>query len=213
MIKIPLPPFESALDPKTHIVCGLDEAGRGPLVGDVTAGCVILNPNDPIEGLADSKKLSEKKRFALEIEIKNRALAYGIGVCSAKEIDELNILEASMEAMRRAFRQAREMLQHDIELALVDGNRVPSGLGCEASAVVKGDARVSEISAASILAKTERDRRMIELDKIYPAYGFAKHKGYPTAAHLKALAELPVLDCYRRSYAPVRAVLAQRGLM
>ena len=118
-----------------------------------------------------------------------------------------------MEAMRRAFRQAREMLQHDIELALVDGNRVPSGLGCEASAVVKGDARVSEISAASILAKTERDRRMIELDKIYPAYGFAKHKGYPTAAHLKALAELPVLDCYRRSYAPVRAVLAQRGLM
>lgn len=210
-MKNPLPPFIYPLDPAHHIVCGTDEAGRGPLVGDVTAACVILNPQDPITGLNDSKKLSEKKRFALEIEIKERALAFGIGVCSAKEIDEMNILQASMEAMRRAYNAAKKMLGKNIELMLVDGNRVPSNLDCEALAVVKGDARVKEISAASILAKTERDRRMIELDKIYPEYGFAKHKGYPTAAHLLALKKLPILDCYRRSYGPIKTLLAERG--
>ena len=210
-MKTLLPPFVYPLDPTSHIVCGTDEAGRGPLVGDVTAACVILNPQDPIAGLNDSKKLSEKKRFALEIEIKAHALAYGLGVCSAQEIDEMNILQASMEAMRRAYAQAKQMLGTKIELMLVDGNRVPANLDCEALAVVKGDARVKEISAASILAKTERDRRMIELDKLYPEYGFAKHKGYPTVAHLSALKNLPILDCYRRSYGPIKALLLERG--
>ena len=210
-MKTVLAPFEYPLDPKTHIVCGVDEAGRGPLVGDVTAGCVILDPAYPIAGLNDSKKLSEKKRFLLEAEIKAHALAYGVGVCTSQEIDTLNILQASMEAMKRAYTIACKMLNKRCELMLVDGNRVPKELDCEALAVVKGDARVAEISAASILAKTERDRRMVELDKLYPEYGFAKHKGYPTAAHLQALENLPVLDCYRRSYAPVRRLLLDRG--
>lgn len=211
--KIVFPPFEYPLDPALYQVCGVDEAGRGPLMGDVVAGCVILDPSREIEGLNDSKKLSEKKRNLLEIEIKSKALAWGIGSCSSEEIDRLNILEASMEAMRRAYAQACKMLGHECKFMLVDGNRVPKGLSVEAAAVVKGDSRVKEISAASILAKVERDRRMYALDALYPEYGFKKHKGYPTAAHLEALRTLPVLDCYRRSYAPVRRILQQRGEM
>lgn len=207
MARIELEPFVYPLDPALHLVCGTDEAGRGPLMGNVVAACVVLDPKRPIEGLNDSKKLSAKKREALEGVIKERALAYGIGQCSPREIDRLNILEASMEAMRRAYRA----MALECELMLIDGNRVPKGLTLKGQAVVKGDARVAEISAASILAKVERDRQMIELDRMHPEYGFAGHKGYPTADHLQRLQELPILDCYRRSYAPVRRVLEARG--
>lgn len=174
-------------------------------MGNVVAACVILDPSRPIEGLNDSKQLSEKKRDALEPLIKERALSYGIGQCTPAEIDHMNILHASMEAMRRAY----FAMGRACELMLVDGNRVPPDLPLKLEAVVKGDARVAEISAASILAKVERDRQMYELDKAYPEYGFAKHKGYPTKAHLEILKRLPLLDCYRKSYGPIKRLLAQ----
>ncbi|MGN0908957.1 MAG: ribonuclease HII [Succinivibrio sp.] len=201
--------FEYPVDPKAHLVCGADEAGRGPLMGNVVAGCVILRPDDRIEGLDDSKRLSAKKREALELEIKSRALAWGVGQCTPEEIDSINILNASMLAMKRAY----EAMGRACELMLVDGNKVPAGLEVSAMAVVGGDALVPEISAASILAKVERDRQMMELDRLHPEYGFARHKGYPTAAHLEALSRLPVLPCYRRSYAPVQRILKARGLL
>ncbi len=206
-MKKELEPWIYPIDPKTHLVCGTDEAGRGPLMGNVVAACVILDPNKPIEGLNDSKKLSEKKRAALEIVIKERALAYGIGQCTPEEIDSLNILHASLEAMRRAYLN----MHKDCELMLVDGNKTPSDLPLAMQAVVKGDARVPEIAAASILAKVERDRQMMELDKLYPEYQFAKHKGYPTALHLELLQSLPVLSCYRRSFGPVKRHLQSLG--
>ncbi len=206
-MKKELEPWIYPIDPKTHLVCGTDEAGRGPLMGNVVAACVILDPNKPIEGLNDSKKLSEKKRAALEIVIKERALAYGIGQCTPEEIDSLNILHASLEAMRRAYLNMHKAC----ELMLVDGNKTPSDLPLAMQAVVKGDARVPEIAAASILAKVERDRQMMELDKLYPEYQFAKHKGYPTALHLELLQSLPVLSCYRRSFGPVKRHLQSLG--
>lgn len=206
-MKKELEPWIYPIDPKTHLVCGTDEAGRGPLMGNVVAACVILDPNKPIEGLNDSKKLSEKKRVALEIVIKERALAYGIGQCTPEEIDSLNILHASLEAMRRAYLNMHKAC----ELMLVDGNKTPSDLPLAMQAVVKGDARVPEIAAASILAKVERDRQMMELDKLYPEYQFAKHKGYPTALHLELLQSLPVLSCYRRSFGPVKRHLQSLG--
>lgn len=206
-MKKELEPWIYPIDPKTHLVCGTDEAGRGPLMGNVVAACVILDPNKPIEGLNDSKKLSEKKRAALEIVIKERALAYGIGQCTPEEIDSLNILHASLEAMRRAYLNMHKAC----ELMLVDGNKTPSDLPLAMQAVVKGDARVPEIAAASILAKVERDRQMMELDKLYPGYQFAKHKGYPTALHLELLQSLPVLSCYRRSFGPVKRHLQSLG--
>lgn len=206
-MKKELEPWIYPIDPKTHLVCGTDEAGRGPLMGNVVAACVILDPNKPIEGLNDSKKLSEKKRAALEIVIKEHALAYGIGQCTPEEIDSLNILHASLEAMRRAYLNMHKAC----ELMLVDGNKTPSDLPLAMQAVVKGDARVPEIAAASILAKVERDRQMMELDKLYPEYQFAKHKGYPTALHLELLQSLPVLSCYRRSFGPVKRHLQSLG--
>ena len=206
-MKKELEPWIYPINPKTHLVCGTDEAGRGPLMGNVVAACVILDPNKPIEGLNDSKKLSEKKRAALEIVIKERALAYGIGQCTPEEIDSLNILHASLEAMRRAYLNMHKAC----ELMLVDGNKTPSDLPLAMQAVVKGDARVPEIAAASILAKVERDRQMMELDKLYPEYQFAKHKGYPTALHLELLQSLPVLSCYRRSFGPVKRHLQSLG--
>lgn len=206
-MKKELEPWIYPIDPKTHLVCGTDEAGRGPLMGNVVAACVILDPNKPIEGLNDSKKLSEKKRAALEIVIKERALAYGIGQCTPEEIDSLNILHASLEAMRRAYLNMHKAC----ELMLVDGNKTPSDLPLAMQAVVNGDARVPEIAAASILAKVERDRQMMELDKLYPEYQFAKHKGYPTALHLELLQSLPVLSCYRRSFGPVKRHLQSLG--
>ncbi len=185
-------------------IAGVDEAGRGPLVGSVIAAAVILDPNNPIEGLNDSKKLSEKKREKLFIEIQEKALAWAIAEASAAEIDEHNILQASLLAMRRAV----EALSIQPEHVLVDGNKIPQGLAMSCDAVVGGDALHPEISAASILAKVTRDRQMVEMDQKYPQFGFAKHKGYPTKAHFEAIALHGVIDEHRRSFGPVKKVLA-----
>lgn len=185
--------------PKVDLIAGVDEVGRGPLVGAVVTAAVILDPNNPIEGLADSKKLSEKKRLLLAEEIKQKALAWALGRAEPEEIDELNILHATMLAMQRAV----ENLKIQPHFVLVDGNRIPQ-LPMPAQAVVKGDSLVAEISAASILAKVARDQEMMELDKLYPQYAFAQHKGYPTKLHLEKLAEFGVLPQHRRSFAPVR---------
>ena len=185
--------------PNVDLIAGVDEVGRGPLVGAVVTAAVILDPNNPIEGLADSKKLSEKKRLLLAEEIKQKALAWALGRAEPEEIDELNILHATMLAMQRAV----ENLKIQPHFVLVDGNRIPQ-LPMPAQAVVKGDSLVAEISAASILAKVARDQEMAELDKLYPQYAFAQHKGYPTKLHLEKLAEFGVLPQHRRSFAPVR---------
>lgn len=188
--------------PPYSCIAGVDEVGRGPLVGDVVTAAVILDPARPIAGLNDSKKLSEKKRDALFDIILEQALAVAIGRCSPQEIDELNILQATMVAMQRAV----AALPIEPNYVLVDGNRIPD-LRIPAQAIIKGDALVAEISAASIIAKVTRDREMCELDARYPQYGFAQHKGYPTAAHLAALQQYGVLPEYRRSFRPVRQLL------
>ncbi len=188
-------------------LCGVDEAGRGPLCGPVVAAAVILDPARPIVGLADSKKLSEKHRDRLAIEIREKALAWCIAEASVEEIDCLNILHATMLAMQRAVAGLAVLPDR----VLVDGNRCPRvDLPCEA--VVKGDSLVAEISAASILAKTARDAQLRELDKLYPQYGLAGHKGYPTAAHLAALRAHGACDIYRKSFGPVRDVIANPPL-
>ncbi|WP_415888110.1 ribonuclease HII [Neptuniibacter sp. QD37_6] len=183
-------------------VAGVDEVGRGPLVGNVVAAAVILDPENPIQGLADSKKLSAKKREQLYIEIKEKALAWCVASASPAEIDEINILHASMLAMKRAV----EGLDIPAEFVYVDGNRSPD-LNCPSEPVVKGDSKIPEISAASILAKVDRDREMELLDQQYPEYGFAKHKGYPTALHFEKLAEHGPLPEHRRSFKPIRDLL------
>ena len=193
--------------PNVNYIAGVDEVGRGPLVGDVVTAAVILDPNKPIAGLADSKKLSDKKRQLLAAEIKEKALCYAIGRCSPSEIDELNILHAPMLAMSRAV----EGLSVKPEFVFIDGNRVPSQLTVPAQAVVKGDSLVEEISAASILAKVARDDEMIELDKRYPDYGFAGHKGYPTKAHFAALEQYGAIAEHRKSFKPVQRILALKG--
>lgn len=190
--------------PNVTLIAGVDEVGRGPLVGDVVTAAVILDPANPIAGLADSKKLTDKKRQALAIEIKQKALCYAIGRCSPTEIDELNILHATMLAMTRAV----EGLSTQPEFVFVDGNRLPK-LAMPAQAVVKGDSLVSEISAASILAKVARDDEMLELDTRYPQYGFAGHKGYPTKAHFAALEHYGAIEEHRKSFKPVQRVLMQ----
>jgi len=191
------------------MICGVDEAGRGPLAGAVYAAAVVLNPEKPIIGLTDSKKISEKKRDALAIEIKEKALAWAIASSSVEEIDQINILQASLLAMQRAIISVQEKLQLTVDnnvLVQVDGNKCPSiDLPCEA--VVKGDSKVAAISAASILAKTTRDDELYQLDKQYPEYGFAKHKGYPTKAHMALLEAHGVSPVHRKSYAPVKALL------
>ena len=184
----------------TGLIAGVDEVGRGPLVGDVVTAAVILDPNKPISGLNDSKKLSEKRREALFDEICDKALCYQVGRASPAEIDELNILHATMLAMQRAVAG----LHIQAEWVLVDGNRVPDGLKHCGSAVVKGDSLVPEISAASIIAKVARDAEMTALHQQYPEYNFAGHKGYPTAEHLAAIAKHGILAEHRRSYKPVR---------
>lgn len=204
MKKTPLEPLTANEIPyKGSLLAGVDEAGRGPLIGSVVAAAVILDPNQPILGLDDSKKLTEKKRQALAIEIKQKSLAWAVAEASAAEIDQLNILQASLLAMQRAV----DALPTAAEFVLVDGNRLPKSLQLPALAVVKGDARHPAIAAASILAKVSRDAQLIELDKEYPAYGFAKHKGYPTAVHLAALVEHGLLDEHRRSFSPVKKLL------
>ena len=193
--------------PSYQLIAGVDEVGRGPLVGAVVTAAVILDPNNPIVGLNDSKKLSEKKRLLLADEIRDKALSYSLGRAEVHEIDSLNILHATMLAMERAVAG----LHIKPEWVLIDGNRVPSGLKHFGSAVVKGDSLVPEISAASILAKVARDAEMAALHAQYPQYNFAGHKGYPTAAHLAALAQHGVLSEHRRSFRPVREWLEQQG--
>ena len=185
-------------------VCGVDEAGRGPLAGSVIAAAVILDPARPIAGLADSKKLSAAARERLAPLIRENALAWAIGEATAAEIDEINILQATFLAMRRAVAALGVVPTH----ALIDGNRVPAGLPCPANAIVKGDAKEPAISAASILAKTYRDAQLVELDERYPQYGFARHMGYPTAAHLEALRLHGPSPVHRRSFAPVAQCLS-----
>lgn len=185
------------------MICGTDEAGRGPIAGPVVAAAVILDPKRPIEGINDSKKLSEKKRLALSEAIKEKALYWAIAQCDAEEIDRLNILRASLTAMTRAV----EALGVKPELVLVDGNHLPQ-LNVPAEAVIGGDALHACIGAASILAKVERDRQMLAWHEIYPVYDFAKHKAYPTPAHLAALRAHGACPIHRKSFNPVKRVLA-----
>ncbi|MFT5887706.1 MAG: ribonuclease HII [Zhongshania sp.] len=185
-----------------ELTAGVDEVGRGPLCGDVVTAAVILDPRRPISGLNDSKKLSEKRREALFVEIQEKALSFCIARASVDEIDDINILQASLLAMHRAVAG----LAVQPEFVLVDGNKVPKW-PYRAEAVVKGDSRVPAIAAASILAKVTRDREMVVFDKMYPGYGMAGHKGYPTKVHMEALQRLGVTPIHRRSYAPVRAAL------
>jgi len=185
-------------------IAGVDEAGRGPLAGPVVVAAVILDPLRPIAGLADSKVLGAARREQLALEIRSRVLAFSICVVEAEEIDRLNILGATLAGMSRAV----AALAIRPALALIDGNRVPRDLPCRGQAIVRGDASEAAISAASILAKTERDRIMCALDLIHPGYGFHKHKGYPTAEHFESLRRLGPCPQHRRSFAPVRACLA-----
>ncbi|MES9833788.1 MAG: ribonuclease HII [Candidatus Thiodiazotropha sp. DIVDIV] len=185
-----------------QLVAGVDEVGRGPLAGPVVAAAVILHPDRPIQGLADSKKLSEKKREALDIVIREQAHCWSLGRAEVEEIDEINILQASLLAMKRAV----EGLSVVPDQALVDGKHLPN-LACSAEAVIGGDSTVAEISAASIIAKVARDREMVELDVQYPGYGLAQHKGYPTKFHISGLESLGVTPIHRRSFGPVKRLL------
>jgi len=184
------------------LIAGVDEVGRGPLAGAVVAAAVILDPNHPIEGLADSKKLTEKRRERLFDEIKEHALAWALGRAEAEEIDDINILQASLLAMKRAVEALPVAAKH----ALVDGNRCPD-LSCTSQAIVKGDLTEPCISAASIIAKVTRDREMVMLDAQYPGYGLAKHKGYPTKVHMEALKQLGPTEIHRKSFGPVKKLL------
>ena len=189
-----------------ELICGVDEAGRGPLAGPVFAAAVILDPARPIIGLRDSKKLTEARRDALAIQIKANALSWSISQASEQEIDALNILQASLLAMRRAV----ESLHIQPSLALIDGNRCPV-MSVRSEAIVGGDDKVDAISAASILAKTARDAALMVLHAQYPHYAFDQHKGYPTALHMERLRLHGVCEVHRKSYAPVRALLDSQG--
>jgi len=184
------------------LIAGVDEVGRGPLAGPVIAAAVILDETKPIEGLADSKTLSAKRREELSVLIKERALCWALGRAEVEEIDRINILQASLLAMQRAV----ATLSLPPALVLVDGNQAPE-LGCPVQTVVRGDISIPAISAASILAKVTRDAEMCELDSRFPGYGFSKHKGYPTAAHLRALEKQGVSSIHRRTFGPVRELL------
>jgi ribonuclease HII len=187
-----------------NLICGVDEAGRGPLAGPVYAAAVILGPEFNAEGLRDSKKLSESKRYFLAEQIKKNALAWTIGICSADEIDELNIHQATLLAMQRAI---KALNIHTSIKIMVDGLFCPQvDFSCEA--IVKGDDKVAEISAASIIAKTERDLKMIEIDKAYPAYQFKKHKGYPTKLHIEMIKSHGLCEHHRKSFSPIKEMLA-----
>jgi ribonuclease HII len=186
-----------------EFVAGVDEVGRGPLAGPVVAAAVILDPARPIEGLADSKKLTEKRREAIDPIIREQALCWALGRAEPEEIDRINILQASLLAMQRAV----AALSTQPGLALVDGNKAPR-LPCQVRTIVGGDASEPAISAASIIAKVARDREMVELDARYPGYGLAKHKGYPTRQHMEALQQLGVTEIHRRSFGPVRRLIS-----
>jgi ribonuclease HII len=189
-----------------QLVCGVDEVGRGPLAGPVVTAAVILDPEVEIIGLDDSKKLTAKRRDYLADEIREKSLCWSLARAEVAEIDELNILHATMLAMRRAI----EALPLTPAFALIDGNRIPPGLNCRAEAIVKGDSLHAEIAAASILAKVTRDAEMVEMEVCYPGYGFASHKGYPTKTHVEALLSLGVTPIHRRSFSPVQKALHQR---
>ena len=183
-------------------IAGVDEVGRGPLAGAVVAAAVILDPNNPIKGLTDSKKLTEKKREALSKEIKDKALSWSLGRAEQEEIDDINILQASLLAMKRAV----EGLNIQPDHVQIDGNRCPD-MNYSMEAIIKGDTLIPEIGAASIIAKVARDHEMVELDKLYPEYGFAGHKGYPTKKHREALEKYGVTPIHRKSFAPVRKLI------
>lgn len=184
------------------MMAGVDEVGRGPLAGPVIAAAVILDPENPIQGLMDSKKISEKKRILLAKEIREKALSWAIGRADNDEIDSINILQASLLAMKRAI----ESLSIMPELVLVDGIYRPV-VDCKVEPIVKGDSKVAAISAASIIAKVARDNEMVALDDQYPGYGFSQHKGYPTKMHINALKELGVSSIHRKSFSPVKRLL------
>ncbi|WP_119344857.1 ribonuclease HII [Facilibium subflavum] len=186
------------------MILGIDEAGRGPLAGSVIAAGVILDPKNPIDGLMDSKKLTAKKRESLYEVIQQKALAFAIAQSTPKEIDEINILQATLLAMRRVA----DKIMLPFTEVLVDGNQLPNW-NYNATAIIKGDSQIAEISAASILAKVYRDRQMVQYDKQYPHYQFARHKGYPTKLHLQLLQEYGALDIHRKSFAPVAKVLSK----
>ncbi|MGB3917165.1 ribonuclease HII [Thiothrix litoralis] len=185
------------------LIAGVDEVGRGPLAGAVVAAAVILDPARPIAGLNDSKKLTEKRREKLAVEIREKALAWSLGRAEVEEIDSINILQATFLAMQRAL----EGLHIQPDLVKIDGNHCPK-LAYNMEAIIGGDATVAEISAASIIAKVARDAELVALDAVYPEYGFAKHKGYGTAVHLAALRAFGATPIHRRSFAPVRKALA-----
>lgn len=205
MPKIPLPPFECRYT--GSLLAGVDEVGRGPLIGAVVTAAVILDPERPIAGLADSKKLTEKRRNALYDQIVEHALAWSVGRCEACEIDRLNIYQATMLAMERAVSGLAVLPEY----VLVDGNRCPRW-HWPSEAVIKGDSRVEAISAASIIAKVTRDREMEELEARFPGFGLAQHKGYPTPVHLEALRRLGATPEHRRSFRPVQEVIDDVGL-
>jgi len=186
-----------------ELLAGVDEVGRGPLAGPVVAAAVILNPEKLIEGLNDSKKINQKKREQLSIEIKANALAWSLGRAEVEEIDELNILKASLLAMKRAV----ELLKIDPKMVVVDGQYTPD-IDYEKIAIIKGDNLVPAISAASIIAKVARDDEMIRFDEVYPGYGFSSHKGYPTKQHIESLEKLGITEIHRRSFAPVAKYLS-----
>lgn len=196
----PLPVYDN-----DATICGVDEAGRGPLAGPVYAACVVLNPAHAIDGLVDSKQLSEKQRDSLTAEIKRHALAWAIASASVEEIDRFNILQASLLAMQRAV----QSLPHAPGLALVDGKQGPR-LPCAVQTIVNGDQLIPAISAASILAKTARDAEMLRLHHIYPQYGFDRHKGYPTKAHFAALQQHGPCAIHRQSFAPVKNIIRKK---
>ncbi len=189
---------------KSTLIAGVDEAGRGPLCGSVVAAAVILDPNKPIEGLNDSKKLSEKKREMLAGIIKSSALSFAISEASVEEIDQLNILQATMLAMKRAI----NTLTIQPEQVLIDGNRAPA-IGIPCKTIIKGDSKIASISAASILAKVYRDHQMFHLDKLWPTYGFAKHKGYGTKHHIEAINKYGPCPAHRKSFKPVSFFLTK----
>jgi len=189
---------------QVNLICGVDEAGRGPLAGPVYAAAVILGPDFDTKGLRDSKKLSESKRYSLAVHIKKNALTWSVGICSASEIDEINIHQATLLAMKRAIEGLSGYTSIKV---MVDGLFCPQvDFPCEA--IVKGDDKVAEISAASIIAKTERDLKMIEIDKIYPAYQFKKHKGYPTKLHIEMIKSEGLCEYHRKSFSPIKEMLA-----
>lgn len=202
MLEIPIAK-PSRTGTKYRLVAGIDEAGRGPLAGSVVAAAVILDESRPISGLTDSKKIGEPQRIALETEIKQKARAWAVAEASHEEIDEINILQASLLAMKRCL-LSLELKPQEV---LIDGNRLPDVEGYSMRAIVKGDLTEACISAASILAKNFRDRQMLELDRLYPEYQFARHKGYPTVLHRQMLQKYGVCAVHRRSFKPVRDLL------